>query len=119
MMEIVAIVIGILIGAALAILLIYLYVRGLVREVVAELNEHIERVATTLVPVKVERHNGQIFCYNTEDNQFICQGSTLAEVRAAFKARFPDKTAYLDGGDPDLVEELQTELRKDLHVKVD
>ena len=110
MIDIGAIIVGILIGAGLAILLIYLYIRGLVLQVMAELDEHIERVANTLMPVIVERMNGVIFCYNKEDNQFICQGTTLSEVRAAFKARFPDRTAYLDGGDPDLVEELKKQI---------
>jgi hypothetical protein len=119
MIDIGAIIIGILIGAALAVLLIYLYVRGLIREVMTELDAHIEKAAGTLMPVIVERMNGVIFCYSKEDNQFICQGSTLTEIRAAFKARFPDRTAYLDGGDPDLVEELRAELGKDLHVKLD
>lgn len=119
MIEIGTIIIGILIGAALAVLLIYLYVRGLVREVVAELDAHIERAASTLMPVTVERENGILFCYAKEDNQFICQGATLTEVREAFKARFPDKTAYLDGGDPDLVEELRAELKKEFNVKLD
>ena len=119
MIDIGAIVIGILIGAALAVLLIYLYIRGLIREVMAELDRHIELAASTLMPVIVERMNGVIFCYSKEDNQFICQGATLAEVRAAFKARFPDRTAYLDGGDEELVKELRAELGKDLHVKVD
>ena len=119
MIEIGTIIIGMLIGMVLAVLLIYLYVRGLVREVVEELNAHVERAASTLMPVTVERDNGVLFCYAKEDNQFICQGATLTEIREAFKARFPDKTAYLDGGDPDLVEELRAEIKKDLHVKVD
>ena len=114
MIDIGAIVIGILIGAALAVLLIYLYIRGLIREVMAELDRHIEAAAGTLMPVIVERMNGVIFCYSKEDNQFICQGATLAEVRAAFKARFPDRTAYLDGGDEELVKELRAELKKDI-----
>jgi hypothetical protein len=119
MTEIGAIIIGILIGAALAVLLIYLYIRGLVHSVMEELDRHIELAASTLMPVIVERMNGVIFCYSKENNQFICQGTTLAEVREAFKARFPDKTAYLDGGDEELVKELRKELGKDLHVKVD
>ena len=110
MMEIGTIIIGMLIGMALAVLLIYLYVRGLVREVMADIDQHIERAASTLMPVTVERENGVLFCYNKEDNQFICQGSTLEEIRAAFKSRFPDRTAYLDGGDPALVEELRNQL---------
>ena len=113
------IIVGMLIGAALAVLLIYLYVRGLIREVMTELDEHIERAASTLMPVIVERMNGVIFCYSKEDNQFICQGSTLTEIREAFKRRFPDRTAYLDGGDEELVKELREELGKDLHVKLD
>ena len=119
MTEIGAIIVGILIGAALAVLLIYLYIRGLVHSVMEELDQHIERAASTLMPVIVERMNGVIFCYSKENNQFICQGATLAEVREAFKARFPDKTAYLDGGDEELVKELREELGKDVHVKVD
>ena len=110
MMELGTIVVGILLGMAIAVLLIYLYIRGLVHQVMAELDEHIERAASTLMPVVVERENGQLFCYAKEDNQFICQGATLAEIRAAFKSRFPDKTAYLDGGDPDLVEELRKQI---------
>jgi hypothetical protein len=115
-MEIVS---GILIGIVLTAGLIYLYVRGLVREVMAELDQHIDRVASTLMPVIVERENDQLFCYTKEDHQFICQGATVAEIRAAFARRFPDRTAYLDGGDPVLVEELRAELQKDLHAKVD
>ena len=119
MIDIGAIIIGMLIGAALAILLIYLYIRGLVHQVISELDAHIERAAGTLMPVIVERMNGVIFCYSKEDNQFICQGATLTEIRAAFKARFPDRTAYLDGGDEELVKELREELGKDSHAKVD
>jgi hypothetical protein len=119
MMEIGTIIIGILIGMILAVVLIYLYIRGLVHQVMSELDAHIERAAGTLMPVIVERMNGVIFCYSKEDNQFICQGATLAEVREAFKRRFPDRTAYLDGGDEELVKELREELGKDLHVKVD
>ena len=113
MTEIGSIIAGILIGAALAVLLIYLYVRGLVREVVAELNEHIERAESAMLPVIVERHNGVIFCYGEEDQQFICQGTTLEEIRTAMKKRFPDRIAYLSGGDEDLVTELREQMSKD------
>ena len=119
MIDFANIILGIFIGVVLAIVLIYLYIRGLVHEVMAEVDAHIEKAAGALMPVIVERMNGVIFCYSKEDNQFICQGATLAEVRAAFKARFPDKTAYLDGGDEELVKELREELGKDVHAKVD
>ena len=112
-MEIGAIVTGILVGIAIAVLMIYLYVRGLVREVVAELNEHLERAEAAMLPVVVERHNDQIFCYGEQDKQFICQGRDLAEIKAAMKLRFPERVAYLAGGDEDLVKELREQLIKD------
>lgn len=112
MIEIGTVVVGILLGMALAALLIYFYIRRLVHQVVAELNQQIEHAEASLLPVIVERHNGQIFCYEETERQFICQGATLDDIRTAMKVRFPDKTAYLAGGDEDLVTELREELSK-------
>lgn len=112
-MEIGAVITGILVGMAIAILMIYLYIRGLVREVVEELQEHLERAEASMLPVVVERHNGVIFCYGEEDKQFICQGKDLAEIKSAMKTRFPQKIAYLAGGDEDLVKELREQLVKE------
>ena len=109
---------GILLGIIIAGILIYLYIRGLILSVMRELDEHIERAANTLMPVTIERHNDVLFCYSKVDNQFICQGASVAEIREAFGRRFPDKTAYLDGGDEELVTELRKEL-KELNVKLD
>ena len=109
---------GILLGIVIAGILIYLYIRGLILSVMRELDEHIERAANTLMPVIIERENGVLFCYDKQDKQFICQGTSVAEIREAFGRRFPDKTAYLDGGDEELVKELREEL-KELNVKLD
>jgi hypothetical protein len=114
MIDFASIILGVFIGVVLAIVLIYLYIRGLVHEVMAEVDQMVAVAQGQMMPVTVERESGQIYCYSKEDRQFICQGSTLAEVRAAFRARFPDKTAYLDGGDSALVEELRAELKKDI-----
>lgn len=111
--NIMAIISGILIGAAIAVGLIYLYIRGLVREVVEELNEHLERAEAAMMPVIVEREHGVIFCYGEEDKQFICQGRDLEEIRTAMKQRFPQKIAYLAGGDEELVKELREEMIKE------
>ena len=104
------ILIGIGIGIIITIIGVYLYIRGLVHEVMAEVDQMVAVAQGQMMPVTVERESGQIYCYGKEDRQFICQGATIAEVRAAFRARFPDKTAYLDGGDSALVEELREQL---------
>lgn len=112
------IILGILLGMLIAGIMVYLYVRGLIRTVMSEIDAHIERAADTLMPVIIERENGVLFCYDKKDKQFICQGATIVEIREAFAKRFPDKTAYLDGGDEELVKELRNEL-KELNVKLD
>jgi exopolysaccharide biosynthesis protein len=114
MIDFASIIFGIFIGVVLAILLIYLYIRGLVHKVMDEVDQMVAVAQSQMMPVTVERESGQIYCYAKEGRQFICQGATLAEVRAAFQARYPDRTAYLDGGDSALVEELRSELKKDI-----
>ena len=112
------IILGILLGFGVTILFIYLHICSLVTKILADIHSHVARVAETLMPIFVERVNDQIYCYD-ENKQFICQGATVADIREAFAKRFPDKTAYLDGGDEELVKELQAEIGKDPHVKVD
>jgi hypothetical protein len=36
----------------------------------------------------------------------------VAEIKQSFQDRFPGKTAYLAGGDPVVVEQFRTELKK-------
>lgn len=108
-----SIIIGVLCGVSIAFLLIYLYVRGLVRGVLGELQEQLQKVEDTMLPVVVERHNGMIFCYEEEGKQFICQGATLTDIKDAIKARFPNRVAFLAGGDTEVVRELREQLVKD------
>jgi len=106
------IILGIVIGIGLTFVFVYVYIRSVVRQVIGEIDSKIKQASDTLMPVTVERVNGQIYCYSEEDKQFLCQGNTITELRDAIKARFPDKTAYLAGGDEDLVKELQTQLKE-------
>ena len=76
------------------------------------INEVIKEAEAELVGLDIEVDNGTYFCYNNEDKQFVCQGANVAEIRQAFQARFPTKTAYLAGGDPAVVEQFKTELLK-------
>jgi len=79
--------------------------RGLVRETIRE-------VEANLVGLIVEQEGGVIYAYTEQDRQFVCQGATVEEIRAGFKSRYPEKTAYLAGGDEALVERFKTELLK-------
>lgn len=105
-------ILGILTGIALTFFLVYLYIRNLVHKVLSELDQQISKVKDKLMPVTIERVNGQLFCYTEEDKQFICQGANMAEIKKAFESRFPDRTAFLSNGEESLLKELREQLKE-------
>ena len=115
-MELMDIVAGILMGIGIGFVMLGLYIwilyqriRGRIDRMIAEV---VDEAATDLVGLEIEVDRGWYFCYNSEDKQFVCQGATVAEIKQAFEVRFPGKTAYLAGGDPVVVEQFRTELKK-------
>ena len=113
--DITTIVANILIGLGLGIGLVVLWVWNTIRRFENDLRsvvrETIREVEEQFVGVVVEEDAGQLFFYREEDRQFMCQGSTLSEVREKFNELFPEKIAYLAGGDPALIERLKAELK--------
>jgi hypothetical protein len=113
--DITTIVANILIGLGLGIGLVAFWVwrtvrrfeddmRGLVRETIKE-------VESQMLGVHVEEDGGQLYFYRDTDRQFLCQGGTLSEVRSRFNELYPEKIAFLAGGDPALIERLKAELK--------
>ena len=62
------------------------------------------------IELEIEVDQGQYFCYNSKDKQFVCQGKTALEIRNAFQRRFPDRRAFLIDGDPKIVAQFKAEL---------
>ena len=107
-----AIGIGTLIGFGIVgfyVWILYQRIKGRVDDMVDQI---IQEAESNLIGLDIEVDKDTYFCYNSEDKQFICQGKTVAEIRQAFGARFPTKTAYLAGGDPAVVAHFKTELLK-------
>jgi hypothetical protein len=113
--DITTIVANILIGLGLGIGLVVFWIwrtvrrfeddlRGLVRETIKE-------VEADMVGIVVEEDAGQLYVYRDTDRQFLCQGATLVEIRKRFNELYPEKIAFLAGGDPALVERLRAELK--------
>jgi hypothetical protein len=113
--DITTIVANILIGLGLGIGLVVFWiwrtvrrfeddVRGIVRETIRE-------VEADMVGIVVEEEGGQLYFYRETDRQFLCQGSTLMEIRKRFNDMYPEKIAFLADGDPALIERLRNELR--------
>jgi hypothetical protein len=115
-MELSDIVVNILIGIGIGFGMIvayawYLY-RGLKARVDQMIAEVIAEAEASMVGLDIEVDNGVYFCYNSKDKQFVCQGSTVEEIREGFRRQFPNKTAYLAGGDPAVMEQIKIELLK-------
>jgi hypothetical protein len=105
-----------LIGFGLGLAVLAFYVWRTIRRFETELREIVrEAVAETeanMIGLIVEQEGDVIYAYTEQDRQFVCQGATVAEIREGFKSRYPEKTAYLAGGDEALVERFKTELVK-------
>lgn len=75
------------------------------------LGELVQELEDQMIGLEVELDNGLYYCYNSKDKQFICQGADAREIVDRFKARYPEKTAYLAGEPEDpAVKELVEQL---------
>jgi hypothetical protein len=115
-MELNDIVAGILMGIGIGFMMLGIYIWYLYHKLKSRIDRMVAEVVAEaeadLVGLDIEVDNGVYFCYNSKDKQFVCRGNTVAEIKQAFQERFPNKTAYLAGGDPAVVAEFRTELLK-------
>jgi len=114
MYDITGLVAGALIGLGLGIGAVILYIWWTIRRFHSDLDtmirETLDEVKSSLVGLVIEEDGGQLYAYRETDRQFLCQGVDIAEIRRKFQEQYPDKTAYLSGGEPALVERLKAEL---------
>jgi hypothetical protein len=112
--DITTLVANILIGLGLGIGLVVFWIWRTIRKFEDELRglvrETIREVEADMVGIVVEEDEGQLYVYRETDRQFLCQGTTLMEIRKRFNELYPEKIAFLAGGDPVLVERLKAEL---------
>jgi len=113
-MELSEIIGGILMGIGIGFVVLGLYIWILFQRIKGRVDHMVKQIIqeaeSNLVGLDIELDKDTYFCYNSKDKQFICQGATVSEIRLAFGARYPGKTAYLAGGDPRVVEHFKTEL---------
>jgi hypothetical protein len=113
--DITTIVANILIGLGLGIGLVVFWIWRTVRKFEDELRglvrETIKEVEADMVGIVVEEEAGQLYVYRETDRQFLCQGADLMEIRKRFNDMYPEKIAFLAGGDPALIERLKAELK--------
>ena len=102
--------IGIGIGLAIVTFVVWRIIRQFETDLRAVVREAVAEVEASLIGLIVEQEGDVIYAYTEKERQFVCQGTDLQQIRDGFKSRYPEKTAYLAGGDPALVERLKAEL---------
>lgn len=106
----VTLLIGIGIGLGLVALYIWRVMARFEQEIDLHIRNAVREVEKSLLPVIVEQEGDEIFIYSEKERQFLVQGRSAKEIRERFDQRFPDRIAYMAGGDPALIERLKAEL---------
>lgn len=55
-----------------------------------------EEVNDTIIPIKIDNHNGIFFVYNKDTEEFMGQGNSRKELEINLAKRFPDKKFAAD-----------------------
>ena len=78
------------------------------------------------ISLKINKVNSTYYCYNNEDNEFVCQGKDLAEIKEKFKLRYPNYGSYIlneylhmfpDAADTIVDDPTERELREKIKVR--
>ena len=104
--------ITLIIGIAAGVALSLLYLAYRIKLVMNALDSHIEQaldqVKDSFITILVEKDQDTYYCYRREDRQFVCQGRTVDEIRAAFKLKHPDRVALISNDtEKSIVEEFK------------
>lgn len=62
------------------------------------------------IQLKIEFDQDTYFTYNAENSQFVCQAPTVEQLYRRLQQMFPNQTATIVEGDPELLVTIQQEL---------
>lgn len=107
------ILVNVVIGYVIARLVIWVLVKRMEAKLEAELETLVDRIVDDiLVLATIEVDGNQYLCYNSNTNEFICQGVDLREIATNFSARFPTKKLAIYNGDATAVEALKKQMEE-------
>jgi hypothetical protein len=97
---------GVIVTAVVLRVALHIAVRHAERTLDA-LQEALEKMRANLIPARVEQHEGMFYVYNTRDNSFIAQGTSLAELKSRIDDRMKDVQVIVQEGEPAVLEALK------------
>lgn len=107
----------VILGTGLALTIIFLWVlfRRIESRIERDLMQALQETRPRMIPLLVEQEHGIFYCYNADNQEFVCQGKTVDELRAAFRVRFPHHTAVIADGEESVIDLLREAINKDKH----
>ena len=110
-------IVGVVFGMCLALAIVYVYLRMVMLRAAQNLDdliEVIEQLKKSIIHARVEEQDGVFYVYNTADQSFMAQGTTVTELRERIEQRWANAQVLITEGDEDAIERLKgTDLQAD------
>ena len=103
-------IVGMLFGMVITALILRIMLAMAMRRAQGELDDLItvmQNLQQQMIMCRVEEHDGMYYVYNTQDQSFVAQGRTVAELRDAIDGRWHNKQVLVTEGDRAIVEALK------------
>jgi hypothetical protein len=100
-------------GMATSMLILRWALSRTIDQILKKIDQAVDAEETTDGPkLKLEFDQNTYFTYNTANNQFVCQGTSIQQLRERLSEMFPGQTATIVEGDPVLLASIQQELEQ-------
>ena len=73
---------------AASLFFLWLWVRS-VRRDVELMRKEVQKVMESILFMRIEKHDETLYAYNALNDEFICQGTSLADLNEKFGQRYP------------------------------
>jgi hypothetical protein len=103
--------VGMVFGMILAMVVIYVYLRMVMLRAAENLDNLlnvIERLKESIIHARIEEQDGVFYVYNIEDQSFMAQGKTIAELRERIEQRWRDAQVFITQGEQAVLDRLRS-----------
>jgi len=116
----------IILGMAIGLYFVTVYRQEQEKMLEQYVDKALEVYKKMTISLKINKVNSTYYCYNNEDNEFVCQGKDLAEIKEKFKLRYPNYGSYIlneylhmfpDAADMIVDDPTERELREKIKVR--
>jgi hypothetical protein len=76
-------------------------------QTIQALEKALETLQDNMVKARVEQHDGMFYVYNTQDNSFIAQGTSLSELKSRIEERMRNANVVVTEGDDSVLKALK------------